>query len=462
MSILRLWTAKHLLVFIYLLFFLTRFYKISEIPASLYWDEASIGYNAYSISKDGKDEWGDFLPLHFRAFGEFKLPVYIYSVVPFVKIFGLNEFSVRAPAVLFSLGVVILTFLLAKKLTGSEPAGLWSSFFITISPWFFIFSRTGYEASAGLTFYLLGILISLQKREGRYFFFSILSFIISAYSYNSFRIVAPLTILILAFIERDAVISEIKKSPYWLIVASIFIVLSILPIYRLYVYDAGSLRFQFVGATNLGDFFNNYLSHFGADFLFAGDKNLRSQQAGFGQIFLPDFVFLPLGFLYIIKSKSKYKFLLPMLVLVGLIPSALTKEAPHALRSVSLVPFLSIISAYGVIFLKRFSPKKYFVEVAISVIFLVFFINYFINFLTAYSYQSAKDWQYGYKKLFTESKFENSDHVLVSDKDGQPYIFALFYLKYDPEKFRSEVVRNPVENWGFSTVKKFGKFEFGE
>src|SRR3989338_10976950 len=125
---------KILLLLIVILFLFTRFYKISDIPLSLYWDEASIGYNAYSISQDGKDEWGDFLPVHFRAFGEFKLPVYIYSVVPFVKIFGLNAFSVRLPAVLYSLGIIVLVFFLAKKISGSRTVGIFSSFFITISP----------------------------------------------------------------------------------------------------------------------------------------------------------------------------------------------------------------------------------------------------------------------------------------------------------------------------------------
>src|SRR3989338_10757572 len=145
---------KILFLLILVLFLVTRLYKISEIPASVYWDEASIGYNAYSILKTGKDEWGDFFPLHFRAFGEFKLPVYIYTSAIFVKLFGLNEFSVRISAVLFSLGVVILTYFLAKKLSGSIQIGLWSIFFITISPWFFIFSRTGFEVTAGLMFYL--------------------------------------------------------------------------------------------------------------------------------------------------------------------------------------------------------------------------------------------------------------------------------------------------------------------
>jgi hypothetical protein len=81
------------LLFIIILFFVSRLYRISNIPPSVYWDEASIGYNAYSVSVDGKDEWGSFLPLHFRAFGEFKLPVYIYSVVPFVSLLGTKCFS---------------------------------------------------------------------------------------------------------------------------------------------------------------------------------------------------------------------------------------------------------------------------------------------------------------------------------------------------------------------------------
>ena len=181
---------KGLLVLICVLFLLTRLYKINEIPPSVYWDEASIGYNAYSIAQTGKDEWGESFPLHFRAFGEFKLPVYIYTVAIFVKIFGLNEFSVRFPAVLFSLGVVMLTYLLSRKISGSIWVGLLSGFFISISPWFFIFSRTGYEATAGLMFYLLAVYIFLCIRKNYwYIFISTLGFVFSAYSYNSFRII---------------------------------------------------------------------------------------------------------------------------------------------------------------------------------------------------------------------------------------------------------------------------------
>ena len=192
---------KFLLLIICAVFLLTRLYKISEIPPSVYWDEASIGYNANSIAQTGKDEWGEFFPIHFRAFGEFKLPVYIYSTAPFTKFFGLNEFSVRIPSVLYSLGIIILTFFLAKKISGSANIGLLSSFFITISPWFFIFSRTGYEATAGLFFYLLGILLMLRFFKSYiYSISSTLFLILSMYSYNGFRIITPITFIILLFL----------------------------------------------------------------------------------------------------------------------------------------------------------------------------------------------------------------------------------------------------------------------
>lgn len=453
-----------LLILITILFLFTRFYKISDVPPSVYWDEASIGYNALSIAQTGKDEWGKAFPIHFRAFGEFKLPVYIYATAVSVKLFGLNEFSVRLPAVLFSLGVVVLTFLVAKKLFGNELVGLLSSFFVTISPWFFIISRTGYEATAGLMFYLLGLIFFLQKMDGKFLLLSVFSFILSCYSYNSFRIIAPITIIILLFFKFVEVKSFVKKGYIYVGLAVVFLMLSVLPIYRLYKYDSGSSRLNVVSASS-SKYLTNYLSHFNPDFLFFhGDKNLRSQQSDFGQLLLADIIFLPLGVLFLFKGKSKYGFLPLFLLLLSPIPAALTKEAPHALRSISVVPFLAIISALGVSNLFKFFKSRKIILIAIIVIYLSFFSNYFISFLSTYLTVSSKDWQYGYKQVvnIVSKNITGYDHVIISDEYAQPYIFALFYLKFDPDSFKKTVKRNSVDQWGFSTVASFDKFEFGK
>ena len=454
-----------LLVLITLLFLFTRLYRITDIPPSVYWDEASIGYNGYSIAQTGKDEWGKFLPIHFRAFGEFKLPVYIYATTASVKVFGLNAFSVRLPAVLFSLGVVVLTYFLARKLSDSPTVGLLSSLFVSISPWFFIFSRTGYEATAGLMFYLLAVYFFLKfNRNTWYLLFSVASFILSAYSYNSFRVIIPFTILILIIYRIKDFRGIFRKDILPILLSIIILTLSIIPIFRLYRYDAGVSRLQAVGTTS-STFVKNYLSHISLDFLILhGDKNLRSQQDGFGQMNPAEFLLLLLGALFIIGKKSKFGIFTLLLLLTGPIPAAITKESPHALRVISMIPFVSMISAEGVYYLGKIVKNKYLLNLAIIIIFFGFFLNYFLNFLNVYPVQSSKDWQYGYKKIFTDYKntFDKYDRVIISDEYAQPYIFALFYQKFDPNRFRQEVVRNSVDQWGFSTVSKFDKFEFGK
>ena len=152
-------------------------------------------------------------------------------------------------------------------------------------------------------------------------------------------------------------------------------------------------------------------------------------------------------------------------MLLGPVPAAVTRESPHALRSISMVPFIAMISAEGAVILGQlFKNRRNLIHFIVVIIFLIFFVNYFLNFLTTYPAESAFDWQYEYKRIFTDSKLRliTTDKILIPDKNGQPYIFALFYLIFDPEKFRAEVTRNSIDKWGFSTVKSFGRFEFGE
>ena len=216
-----------ILILILLLFLGTRLFRISEIPPSVYWDEASIGYNAFSVLTTGRDEWGEFLPLHFRAFGEFKLPVYIYSVVVSEFIFGLTPLAVRLPAVLYGLLAVVGLYLIVSELTKKKEIALISSFLFTITPWFFIFSRTGYEATAGLAFFVWAIYF-LSKYN---LVIATILFITSAYSYNSFRILTP---IVLGF---SLLYFFLKKKYVVVIISIVILCVSVFPLYKLYKQD---------------------------------------------------------------------------------------------------------------------------------------------------------------------------------------------------------------------------------
>jgi len=456
---------EYILLSLVIVFFLfTRLFKITQIPPSLYWDEASIGYNAYSVGLDGKDEWRSFLPLHFRAFGEFKLPTYVYSVAVTEKIFGPGIFSVRIPSVIYSVLSLILLYFITRKLFGSGAA-IFSALIFAVSPWNFIFSRTGYEASAGLAFFLLGILLFLiSEKKPKFFLLTVLSFILSFYSYNSFRILIPVFLAVFGFIFLLRKDLKIKNIIFPVIIGVVIFLLSLVPVYRLYKLDAGSSRLTQVRAGSGVEIVKNYFSHFSYTFLFSrGDTNPRSNNPGFGELYPVALPFLLIGTYVLIKKRSKYWWLPFLAVITGPIPAAITKDSPHALRSILMFPFLALIAGVGTDYLVNlFKKNKVILTFAITILFLLSFENYFADFLTKYPASYSQEWQYGYREIFENysSNFAGYNKIVISDQDAQPYIFALYYQKYSPLEFRRSVAYNPVDKWGFSAVSSFGKFVF--
>jgi 4-amino-4-deoxy-L-arabinose transferase-like glycosyltransferase len=91
---------NNILILIILLAAILRLPLLGSFPNGFSGDEANQGYSAYSISKTAKDEWGEFLPLFPRGFGDYKPPILTYLTVPFVALFGLEIQSVRFPTAL--------------------------------------------------------------------------------------------------------------------------------------------------------------------------------------------------------------------------------------------------------------------------------------------------------------------------------------------------------------------------
>src|SRR3989344_4924231 len=100
---------KWILIGIFLVASILRLWKISEVPVSLFGDELDVGYQAYSILKTGRDYYGNFMPIHFHSLAEWRTPLYLYSSVPTIAIFGVSAYGVRLPAAIFGVaGVLVL------------------------------------------------------------------------------------------------------------------------------------------------------------------------------------------------------------------------------------------------------------------------------------------------------------------------------------------------------------------
>ena len=93
-----------------------RIYALDKSPQTVGFDEASLGYNAYSILKTGKDEYGTSYPLSLRSFNDFKPALYAYLAIPFIYLFGLNDASIRIPSAILGTLSLVFLFLILRGL----------------------------------------------------------------------------------------------------------------------------------------------------------------------------------------------------------------------------------------------------------------------------------------------------------------------------------------------------------
>ena len=89
MQIIKNFIKRYWLLIIVLIVAATlRFWNLGTNPPGLTPDEAALGYNAYSILKTGRDEFGKSFPIIFKSFGDYKPGLYVYLDVPFVAALG--------------------------------------------------------------------------------------------------------------------------------------------------------------------------------------------------------------------------------------------------------------------------------------------------------------------------------------------------------------------------------------
>ena len=466
-----------LLILIIFTAFILRFYKLGINPPGLYWDEAVFGYDAYSILKTGKDHHGVTLPLFFESFGDWKLPGYHYLLVLSIAVFGLNEFAVRFPSAFFGSLTIIVFFFIVKKLTKNIRLSLFCTFFLAISPWHIQFSRAGFESTVGLFFvtsavYFFLFLIDDRKTKPRSAFFlpaialaTAGLFTLSMYFYNAYRIFTPLFVISLLLIYLEVV----KKIAAKLILPALLALILIFPIIIFTISKEGRSRaisqsaFSYAGfETNRIDYdqkskkplrflskywywpfyfsylaFNTYIDHFSPSFLFfKGDQIGRHSQVDMGQIYLFEGILLIVSIIAFKKLNAQTKKIMFSWLILAPIPAIIVTPSPHAYRTLQIAIPLAFFSGFGAYLI--FSQKKLLLVKIIMIVIIGYsFLTYLHLLLIHYPKKFAADWQDGYKAMVAQvQKYQDQfNKVYVTNINQVPYIYLLFYQKYDPQKF---------------------------
>ncbi len=476
---------------------LIRFYKVESIPPSLNWDEVSIGYNAYSVLKTGKDEWNQPFPLHFKSYGEYKLPAQVYFSIPGIWIFGLNEFGVRVTPLIYGTLSVFLLFLLARKIFSNTTVGLISAFLLSISPWHIHLTRASFESSFAVFWIILGLWLLIKGfYERKYLILSSIPLAISVYTYNSARVFVPLFL----FANWIFYIKSFLKFKKTFVLSVVLFLILLLPAAPFVLSGEGSARYKLVsitddpgliprvnearGNSNLPEplpkliynrvsyisiaFFENYLAHFTPSFLFIdGAPHRQHHVQEIGELYLFQAPFLILGLYYLIKRKEKFNFFLISWILLGIIPVSVTNDSiPHALRTLIVAPSYQIISAFGLyIFFEWLwrKKKRYFVIVLlVGTLAVIISLGYYLTLFGQYSTKYSRDWQYGYKQVvdYINANKDKYDLIVFSRHFGEPHMFTLFFSKYDPSKFQNDPTLKRFETYDWIRVLNFDKFYF--
>src|SRR3990172_9984728 len=136
-----------------------RVYNLNSIPLGFHIDEASLGYNGYSMLLTGKDENNQKLPLYIDMFGDNRPSGYHFLTIIPIKFLGLNEFSTRFPGAIFGTLTVVSFFFLAQFLFKSKKVSLISSLLLAIASWHVVLSRASAETIVSLFFIISGFVL---------------------------------------------------------------------------------------------------------------------------------------------------------------------------------------------------------------------------------------------------------------------------------------------------------------
>lgn len=466
-----------------------RFTMLGEYPVSLYWDEAAMGYNAYSIAQTGNDEYGKTLPVLFRSFNDYKASGYIYLTALIIPLFGLNEFSIR----FWSAGLGTVTVLLSYFLTLAlldlfekhskessvfyvqrKKIALLTAAFLAISPWHVHFSRIGFEANAALFFIILGawLVIKSVAKINILFVIGMIAFSLSFYFYRSTYVFTPLFLLGLFVILRKDFLRQIRNKYLWVGIGIFLLIF--LPFLPTMISNEGLVRAKQTSVFNsfeedlnraaikrqkLGDplwarvfydrrviytqkIFENYITHFSPSFLFIeGDRNGRHKTEGFGQMYLWEAIFLLAGLYVLIKLPQKPRNIIILWLLIAPIAAAVSQPSPHALRSLNMLPMPQILTALGLYYIYSLVKPQFRTTFIVAIISIAGIFS--VKYIYQYHFTSlavSKDWADGYKQLATYifQKENEYDKIVVSGHFWQPHMYFLLYKQYPPELYQEK------------------------
>lgn len=423
-----------------LLFLFT--FKITDVPPGINGDEASIGYNAISISQSLRDENGRLLPIFFLTMGgkDWKQPVTIYSTALLFKIFGPSYALLRLVSILFFLSTAVILYIFLKDVFDDKLA-LGGLVIFTATPILLIQSHLALENIAMLPFvvFWLYAIYKFEKTEkSKFLILAGISLGLSFYSYNGMRLVAPILLFLslgyILFLNGFSLQKSCSKFKF--VVYGLIPFILLIPIAQIKYPGALFGNREADQITSYQQFVLPYLSSFDLSFLFMhGDITPYHSTGKHGMFLLTTLPLFFLGVYQILQRKTPILILAVLAFVLSPLLYGFVGSVHRGSRLLVLIPFYSIISLAGVQLILQF--KKNILKTAfISFAILLFVVNY-VDFLKTYWFEypnTVKDSFSGpihssFKVLVEQSKELKVEPLVEKGIYGQNIEASKFFEK---------------------------------
>jgi len=498
----RLFIVCAIIVFFITTYF--RLFQLASIPPSLNPDEVAFGYNAYSILKTGRDEFGTLFPIYFRSYDDNKMPALVYLTVGSLALFGANEFGVRFPSAFLGILTVLLTGLLTWSICKNKWIALTASFLLSVLPWHVQYSRIALDPNVGLFFLVLAsyVFIYSIKNNPQYVWVSVVIFFCAAFSYLSSRVLSVilLTSLFILFMKNIRIFSK-KHLIVLAIILTLFYSILFLDAYvhnihvrfhkvnifnspqLFYAVDQNRKEYEFdtkalhtspyLQIVHTSQFMivpsvvvHGYLSHFDPQFLFTYSNKKQPFTPLVGLCYLFMLPLLIVGIYYVTAFfRSPESYFILLWLITAPIPASVTWDIPHPIRSLNMVIPLVILASFGLYGVFRNLKKHNVMRVVFGIVMLTSIIQSVIHFNHQYtvhlSTDRSQDWAYGRKQMveyITENR-NMFDRIVISSHLYASHIYILFHAGYDPLAYlRLGGTKSGIWN---SPLNSFDTYEFG-
>jgi 4-amino-4-deoxy-L-arabinose transferase-like glycosyltransferase len=323
-------------------------------PPGFFIDESSVAYNAHLIAETGRDEHGEELPLYFRAFGDYKNPVYIYLLAAVFRLTGPSIAAARYLSASLGVLAALALGLLGARASGRRSVGLLTVLTALLTPWLFELSRVCVEVAIyplAVALFLLCLQRATRKPAWSWTDAACVAATLAlvTYSYSIGRLLGPLLALGLVLFAT----TRARLRPLLLTWALYALALVPLVVFNLRHPGALTARFSYLTyitpQSGYTDDAWQFMKHFAGNvnpwpMLVRGDTDTYqiASLAGVPTIAAATFALAAVG-AYLAARRARrdawWRFIFYGLA-VSFVPASLTKEYFHVLRLAPVPVFL--------------------------------------------------------------------------------------------------------------------------